>query len=300
MNKISKKTRQNIIDRLNIENITWSGRLDEVDFLSRFYNLGELPSHDYRYEDAAGDIYQHRINNYDWEDDWVFGDSRFGLYESDEKFLSFLCEMIHPVVRSDEDAKHILKIFNEELKEDSFEITERSKISGRPLYAPRQLSSIDISQITDVKKIATEFNADYLKQQLIRMESSIETDPPLAIGTAKELIETCCKTILSSKGKEIPKKPKLPNLVKETLKELNLTPENISGSSETEKILKILLSNLSSIAQSITELRNIHGTGHGKNGNTKGLESKHAKLAVGAASTLAIFLLETFVEEKKT
>lgn len=33
--------------------------------------------------------------------------------------------------------------------------------------------------------------------------------------------------------------------------------------------------------------------GHGKDGKLKGLQPRHAKLSVGAASTLAIYLLET-------
>ena len=37
-------------------------------------------------------------------------------------------------------------------------------------------------------------------QQYERALAAVETDPSLAIGTAKELIETCCKTILSERG----------------------------------------------------------------------------------------------------
>jgi hypothetical protein len=45
--------------------------------------------------------------------------------------------------------------------------------------------------------------ANHLAEQIRRLESSIETDPSLAIGTAKELIETCCKTILAERGKPV-------------------------------------------------------------------------------------------------
>ena len=47
------------------------------------------------------------------------------------------------------------------------------------------------------------------------------------------------------------------------------------------------------ITQGVAELRNHYGTGHGKVAGAKGLQSRHAKLAVGAASTLAVFLAET-------
>lgn len=48
-----------------------------------------------------GDYRQHRINNYDWEDDWIFEDSRLNLMRGDGAvFLSFLCEILHPIVRN--------------------------------------------------------------------------------------------------------------------------------------------------------------------------------------------------------
>jgi hypothetical protein len=37
--------------------------MDEVHFLSRLWDLAEMPSTDYRCSDAAGDIRQHRLNN---------------------------------------------------------------------------------------------------------------------------------------------------------------------------------------------------------------------------------------------
>ncbi len=57
--------------------------------------------------------------------------------------------------------------------------------------------------------------------------------------------------------------------------------------------IKRLLSNLATITQGVSELRNRYGTGHGKAAGSKVLGPRHAKLAVGAASTLAVFLVET-------
>jgi AbiJ N-terminal domain 3 len=71
--KISEVTRRAIIDHLNIANISWSGRHSDDDFLSRLYDLSKLPSHDSRHKTAAGDIWQHTVNNFDdWPRDWVF------------------------------------------------------------------------------------------------------------------------------------------------------------------------------------------------------------------------------------
>src|SRR4051794_22176477 len=95
-NQISQVTRRNIVDAIVLGEISWSGRLDEVEFLSRIFALRELPSRDYRYANAAGDIRQHRINNNDWSDEWVFYDNRFEILDGpDEAFLRFLCEVVH-------------------------------------------------------------------------------------------------------------------------------------------------------------------------------------------------------------
>ncbi|MFP3409426.1 hypothetical protein SB757_32940, partial [Pseudomonas sp. SIMBA_065] len=80
-------TRRNIFDILKIEDIWWAGKLDETEFLSRIYDLESMPSTDSRYENAIGDIWQHRINNYDWEDDWIFSDARFNLLNCDDVTL---------------------------------------------------------------------------------------------------------------------------------------------------------------------------------------------------------------------
>jgi hypothetical protein len=80
--------------------------------------------------------------------------------------------------------------------------------------------------------------------------------------------------------------------VKLTSRELKLTPDDITDQAKAAETIK-LLSNLATITQGIAELRNRYGTGHGKAAGGKGLGPRHAKLAVGAASTLAVFLVET-------
>ena len=98
--RITQITRRDIIDFLIAEQVTWNGRLEEPEFLSRLFDLYALPSMDGRFKDAHGDIWQHRINNDDWPEYWVYHDERFGLLDGDdETFLRFLCETLHPVVR---------------------------------------------------------------------------------------------------------------------------------------------------------------------------------------------------------
>lgn len=150
----------------------------------------------------------------------------------------------------------------------------------------------------DLKKQTQVLDAIHLAEQIRRMEDSVETDPSLAIGTAKELIETCCKTILAERGQDIAGSPDIPTLTKATLKELKLVPEGVPNAARGVDVIKRILSNLSTVGHGLAELRGLYGTGHGQHGSASGLTSRHAKLAVGAASTLAVFLFETHEQTK--
>lgn len=297
--KISQITRRDIVDAISVEKINWSGRMEEQEFLSRLYNLATLPSDDSRFKDAAGDIWQHRINNHDWDDDWVFYDSRFNLMNGDDEvFLAFLCETIHPVVRPDPiEAERISQLYNQYLQNDGFQIIEKTRLSGKPVFIGRYVGVGVIPAVSAAKTTLGGTDPGYLFQQITRMEAAVGNDPALAIGTAKELIETCCKTILETRGVTFSKSADIPELIKVTAKTLELTPDDIPDKAKAVDTIKRLLSNLGTIAQGIAELRNHYGTGHGKAAGAKGLGSRHAKLAVGAASTLAVFLAETHIEK---
>ncbi len=153
--------------------------------------------------------------------------------------------------------------------------------------------------LNTLKNTVSIFDANHLSEQIQRIEQAVETDPSLAIGTAKELIETCCKTILAERGKPVTGSPDISILTKETLKELKLVPEGVPEAARGNDVIRRLLHNLGTIGNNLAELRGLYGTGHGKHGKAKGLTSRHAKLAVGAASTLATFLFDTHREVPK-
>lgn len=297
---LTELLRRDIIDIIIIENTPWSGRLSETDFLQRIFDLENMPSTDRRFSNARQDIFQHRINNYDWEDDWIFNDTRFNLLTvADETFLQFICEMLHPVVCPDAvKARGLKEQFNSILKHANIELYEERLLTGRPVIKARTRTLSILHRKHDIVATSIVFDAEYVGKQIERMETAIHDDPSLAIGTAKELVETCCKTILEECHVEFSSNLDLAQLVKKTARELALTPEDIPDGAKAAKTIKRLLSNLASITQGMAELRNSYGTGHGKSASAKGLQPRHAKLAVGAASTLVVFLLETYNERK--
>lgn len=138
-NYITDVTRRRLVEGLAELRVPWWGVLDEVEFLSRLYDLDDLPSTDRRHRTAGGDIYQHRILNLDWDDDWIFDDERFGLAEADEPLLAFLAEMLHPAVRTDlDEVGRLLEFLNSVLVHDGYELVEVNAISGAPIFAPRR------------------------------------------------------------------------------------------------------------------------------------------------------------------
>jgi hypothetical protein len=135
--EITVVTRRDIFDFLRARMEPWWGRLDEVGFLDRLYDLGGLPSTDSRHATAAEDIIRHRIANLDWDDDWVFDDPRFRLADGPDKvLLDFLAQMAHPLVDPDTDrAAQLVGALNPLLAPDGWELQTAEFMSGRPVYA---------------------------------------------------------------------------------------------------------------------------------------------------------------------
>lgn len=164
------------------------------------------------------------------------------------------------------------------------------------MFAGRHVGVSSAPAVAAVRDTLGAIDPGYITQQITRMETSVVADPALAIGTAKELVETCCKTILSARGVAYSESAEISELVKSTVKELELVPSDIARDGKAADTVKRILNNLATITQGIVELRNQHGTGHGKEADRKGLGIRHARLVVGAASTLTVFLIETHNE----
>jgi hypothetical protein len=295
--RISQVTRRDIFDYIRVEGGPWWGRMDEIAFLARLYDLEEMRSTDARFATASGDIFQHRVNNHDWEDDWVFYDSRFQLGSGpDEVMLGFLAQMVHPVVQPDtERAAQIVAELNKLLAPDGWMLKEHKQMSGRPVYAPARIGTGTGPAVGFAHEAAARLGAESISQQVTRMEGAVDTDPELAIGTAKEFVESVCKTILDERNETYAKTDDLPTLVRKTSKLLQLTPDDIAETARAADVIKRMLMNLATLVQGSAELRNAYGTGHGKSKTQarQQLTSRHARLAVGSAATLGTFLYET-------
>lgn len=293
-NKITEVTRRKIFDELILTGYSWHGRMPQADFLSRLYNLDAMHSNDGRYRTASDDINKHTYFNDDWSEDWILNDSRFNLMHCpEEEFLKLLCENVHPVVRTDQnECKKIIDILNKHLTKDNWQIKETSNISGHAIYGFQEIKGVTF-QKEHTKRAADNFSSEEMMAQIKRMENAIEDDPELAIGCAKEIIESCCKHILTEENIVFDKNIEIPKLIKTTCETLELIPQNIQNNVKGAETIKRIIQQLAALPHGLAELRNFYGTGHGRGQKSK-LSSRHARLAVGASSTVVIFLHDTY------
>lgn len=178
-NRITRITKRDIFNLFNsgIDESNWLidevvhypyyGRIKEIDFIKRLYNLKNIKSNDDRFNNAEGDIWQHTINNDDYPKNWIFEDERFGLLNGDDRtFLDFLCGIFHPEVR-DENGRWRLFFdkINELIKKDGYQLYVSDTISSREVYSWKQYCPED-----DMFIPFSERNKGLIKNKAIRLK----------------------------------------------------------------------------------------------------------------------------------
>ena len=136
-----------------------------------------------------------------------------------------------------------------------------------------------------------------IREHLARLARTAVADPPLAIGTAKELVESTAKTVLEERGMQVRERDDLPALVTRAQEALGLHPSATLPGPDGTDAVKRILGGLISVASGLGELRNRgYGTGHGPKGERVGLKPRHARLAVNAAMTWCSLMLDTLAD----
>lgn len=235
-------------------------------------------------------------NPADWEDDWILTDSRFQLqHGDDEHLLRFLAETLHPVVRADEtEVAALLKSFNDALARDGYELYPADWISGHAVYGWRTRDSFHGgSPELNLRARALLTDPVVLEEHLTRIKDGLVADPPAAISSCKNLLESLFKIILDQSQVAHSARDDIPQLYRKVAELLVLNaeavPDNARASDTSQKILRTLVTSVHSLA----ELRNELGIGHGQSTRSVAL-ARHARLALNATVTVAEFVLDTW------
>ncbi|MDD5807075.1 MAG: abortive infection family protein [Eggerthellales bacterium] len=180
------------------------------------------------------------------------------------------------------------------------EFSSRKHVRGkRSLYASckdcaeRERARSDY-MCSSAEYLKGKFSSEYMASQIDLLMRMREENPTEAIGKAKELLESCCKTILEEQDVEIERTWDVSRLTKETLDLLNVKKDSISNSLPEGKTVNKILGSLNGLVSGIVEFRNQWGSGHGKSASYERLSKRHAKLAVGSSVTLVEYLWDTY------
>lgn len=125
-----------------------------------------------------------------------------------------------------------------------------------------------------------------------RAVASVASDPSHAIAAASSTLESVCKAILSQRRRPFPSDQSIQPLMKETMKALDLAPENAA-----EDEIRRVLGAVGNIAAAVGTLRTKYGTAHGRTNEHTPLTSIHARFAVNAMAAGALFLLESAINK---
>lgn len=130
---------------------------EDFQFLKEIWDIRNMPSEDNRFPNAERDIWQHIVNNSDWDLDYLFIE-RLKLYENDDIFIKFVETAISPTFRKGEDDifLYVLQI-NEILIRDKLQLSifDYNNI-GVPIYKVFNKEDVENTPI-DIKKITYYF-----------------------------------------------------------------------------------------------------------------------------------------------
>lgn len=132
-----------------------------------------------------------------------------------------------------------------------------------------------------------------INEEFDRALRTVESSPREAVSAACNILESVCKTYIEEVGLEMPAKKDLKPVWSVVRKDLGIDP------SQTEdRDIQEILSGIFAVVGGIGALRTHASSAHGAGKKIYKLEPRHARLAVHAAHTLALFILESWAKRK--
>ena len=127
-----------------------------------------------------------------------------------------------------------------------------------------------------------------------RALKTVESSPREAVSAACNILESLFKTYIEEEGIEMPAKQDLQPVWNVVRNHLGFSPGLID-----DRDIKEILSGIFAIVSGIGALRTHASSAHGSDKKTYRLEPRHARLAVHAAHTLTIFIIETWDKKQR-
>jgi hypothetical protein len=134
-----------------------------------------------------------------------------------------------------------------------------------------------------------------INEEFNRALRNVESSPREAVSAASNLLESICKTYIHDEKLEMPSKQDLQPVWSVVRKDLGLDPSRIE-----DRDLQEILSGMFAVVSGIGALRTHASTAHGSGRRSYTLEPRHARLAVHASHTIAMFLMESWDKKRKS
>jgi hypothetical protein len=182
----------------------------------------------------------------------------------------------------------VVEHMNRSLARDGLEVV---LVGGEPRLQERGKSGAVIGAVA--AKAAT-IDFDTVDREVRRALASADSDPEDAVTAACSIIESVCRSILVELQLPLPPKKDIDGLVKAVQEPLNLSPGRSDLPAEIAADVRQILGGLTTTAKGIGALRTHGGDAHGRERGFRRVDARIARLAVHAASTLALFLIETW------
>ncbi|MDP1558737.1 MAG: abortive infection family protein [Nitrosomonas sp.] len=133
-----------------------------------------------------------------------------------------------------------------------------------------------------------------LEHEFNRALENVDEDPREAISAASNILETLCKVYIEEQKLEMPAKQDLKPVWNVVRKDLGFDPSRVE-----DQDLQTILTGLLALVDGIGALRTHASSAHGAGKKPYKLESRHSRLAVHSAHTVALFVLESWERKKK-
>ncbi|WP_241216136.1 abortive infection family protein [Sphingomonas koreensis] len=169
-------------------------------------------------------------------------------------------------------------------------------VGGKAVLTRRQSSGTIVEPF--IQKVAT-LDFDTVQMEIARALPNLQDDPEDAVTAACSLIEAVCRSILIELGLPLPARKDIDGLIRAVQEPLNLSPGRTDLPAEIEGDIRQILSGLTSVAKGIGALRTHGGDAHGREKGFRRIDPRIARLAINAASSLALFLIETWERQEK-
>lgn len=186
-------------------------------------------------------------------------------------------------------------IFGWELPQSNFS-EKMSDLLGR--YGLRYLTGGHISDgasitSTSLKEAIKKRNLPAVEMEFSRALENIHTDPREAVSAACNIMESTFKVYIADEKLIVPAKQDLQSLWKVVRESLGLDTKSVE-----DEDLKRILSGLYSLTDGIGALRTHASSAHGAGRKIYKLKPRHARLAINAAHTLTMFILESWDDQR--